>query len=248
MRKINLHLFDEGAAAGGDGASNNAVVSAVDDAQQNRSKTNPLADVQYGIQSNGQDDADGTEGEAKATFKDLIAGEYKDDFEKAVQGIVQKRLKGANSKLENAQNQLDGYARLAEAMKSRYGDISPDEMADAFMNDDSMLESEAMEQGIDVDTLRELKQLRYKAKQYEAIQQANQQEEIMRQQFQKIEAEAEDLKKIYPNFSLENELQNDELVRLVSNNIPLRTAFEVLHRDEIQPAVMQYVAKRLKIK
>lgn len=240
MRNYNLQLFGDTA----EGSSDGSVVGAVVDAQQKRSKSNPLADVQYGIQTDGQADADINEGESKATFKELIDGDYKEDYEKSVQSIVQKRLKGVNSKLQNAQEQLASYTKLIDAMKSHYGDISPDEMANAFLNDNSMLESEALERGIDVETLKEIKQLRFKAQQYEAVQREYQHEQQMKQQFAKLQEEAAEIQKIYPNFNLESELSNDDFVRLIANNIPARTAFEAVHRDEIQPVMMQYVAKQ----
>ena len=55
--------------------------------------------------------------------------------------------------------------------------------------------------------------------------------------------QAEDAKKVYPSFSLENEMQNPEFTKLLRSNVDVRTAYEVLHKDEIIPAAMQFSAK-----
>ena len=58
-------------------------------------------------------------------------------------------------------------------------------------------------------------------------------------------AESEQLKTIYPAFDLEAELQNERFVNLIkAPTIDLRTAYEVVHKDEIMPAVMQVAAQK----
>ena len=42
---------------------------------------------------------------------------------------------------------------------------------------------------------------------------------------------------------MEAELQNPEFVNLITNNVDVKTAYEVLHRDEIIPAAMQFAAQ-----
>jgi hypothetical protein len=57
--------------------------------------------------------------------------------------------------------------------------------------------------------------------------------------------QAEEVKSVYPGFDLQTELQNEKFRNLVLSNVDLRTAFEVVHRDEILPAAMQYTAKQV---
>ena len=42
---------------------------------------------------------------------------------------------------------------------------------------------------------------------------------------------------------MEQELKNPRFVKLITNNVDIRTAYEVMHRDEIIPAAMQYAAQ-----
>ena len=60
--------------------------------------------------------------------------------------------------------------------------------------------------------------------------------------------QSEDAKKVYPTFDLRAEMQNPEFVNLLKSNVPVRTAYEVLHKDEIIPAAMQFTAKTVESK
>ena len=55
--------------------------------------------------------------------------------------------------------------------------------------------------------------------------------------------QAEQTKAIYPAFNLEIEMQNPRFLDLLRNHIDVRTAYEVLHKDEIIPAFAQHTAK-----
>ena len=48
---------------------------------------------------------------------------------------------------------------------------------------------------------------------------------------------------LYPGFSMEQELRDPMFVRLILSDVPLRTAYEVLHQHQIVPAAMEYAAR-----
>ena len=60
--------------------------------------------------------------------------------------------------------------------------------------------------------------------------------------------QAEEAKKVYPSFDLRAEMQNPKFVDLLRSNIDVRTAYEVLHKDEIIPAAMQFTAQTVQSK
>ena len=49
-----------------------------------------------------------------------------------------------------------------------------------------------------------------------------------------LDAEAKALKEIYPDFDVEAELDNPTFASLVSGGLPMKTAYEVLHLEEIK--------------
>lgn len=48
---------------------------------------------------------------------------------------------------------------------------------------------------------------------------------------------------IYPDFDLSAELRNPAFVQLLRSHVDVKTAYEVVHKDEIIPAAMQYAAR-----
>ena len=60
--------------------------------------------------------------------------------------------------------------------------------------------------------------------------------------------EEQEAKKVYPSFNMQAEMQNPEFVKLLRSNVNVRTAYEVLHKDEIIPAAMQFTAKTVESK
>lgn len=60
--------------------------------------------------------------------------------------------------------------------------------------------------------------------------------------------QSESIKSVYPSFDLRAEIQNPKFTDLLKNGIDVRTAYEVLHKDEIIPAAMQFTAKTVEQK
>lgn len=248
MRKFNLQLFGEGGEGSGDGTAavtGNEMGENTSDATKNRSKVNPLANVQYGKQPTESQDDNGAETEGqKVSFDDLINGDYKDDFNARMQDTVKKRLKGVNKQLSEAQQRNESVEPIIGILSKRYGTNDPGAIMNALLDDDSMYESDAMEAGVDVDTYKEIQRLRLENEAFRVRQQESIREQQARESFARLEAEAEKVKEIYPAFSLQGEMENPKFAKLVASGIDARTAFEVIHRDEIQPATMQYVARK----
>ena len=103
---LSLQLFADGAAAGDGGtAEGQGVTAAAALPQIPGVKSNPLANVKYGIQEEGAPAAEvNTETAAQpdrnAEFEKLIKGEYKEQYDARVQDTVQKRLKGSKDIVE----------------------------------------------------------------------------------------------------------------------------------------------------
>jgi hypothetical protein len=52
-------------------------------------------------------------------------------------------------------------------------------------------------------------------------------------------------KAVYPSFDLDTEMRNPEFVKLLKSGVDVRTSYEVLHKDEIIPAAMQFTAQKV---
>ena len=215
-----------GASAGGDGGASGV--------------TAPAA----GEMSNGQN----TPVAGEKTFDELLKSnpEYKKAYDERVQAVVKNRFKSANAAEERLKKAEPLFAKLA----SKYGldvngDIDLDSLLKAADEDDSYYEAEALEKGMSVADLKKIKTLErenaeFKRQEAEAKKRANDQAV-----FAKLMQGAEETRKLYPSFNLDQEMQNETFARMVmAAGVPVQTAFEVVHKNEIMPAAMQYTARK----
>ena len=247
-RLINLQLFAEGSGTG-DGGATGATGEAA--APQAKGAKNPLADVKYGIQTEAQaatvQDTETVEAPNRnAEFDKLIKGEYKDLYDANVQDIVQKRLKGTKETVDK----YNALAPTLEVLAKKYGVDANDIAAlnAAIEDDDAYFEEEALQKGVTVQQLKEIRKM--EKENAELKRQMN--EQTAQQNAAKLYSawmeQAEAAKTVYPSFDLSAEMQNPRFVDLLRSNVDVRTAYEVLHKDEIIPAAMQFTAKAVEQK
>lgn len=262
LRSIDLQLFAEGgssaSAAGAEGSGTGAEgVTTADGmpATSARAKNNPLADVKYGIQENAEDaqvaDAQNTAGqvsaeERAAKFEALIKGEYKDLYDAKMQDTIQKRLKGTKDTVDK----YNALAPTLETLAKKYG-VDPtdiDALNHAIDEDNTFFEDEALEKGISVEQLKEIR----KIERENADLKKQMREQSVRENADRIYAgwleQSDALKQIYPNFDLDAEIKNPRFVDLLKNNVDVRTAYEVLHKDDIIRGAMQFTADTVQTK
>lgn len=226
----NLQLFAEGADAGAsEGAPDGTVVDTGDDAQKEGVNS---ADAEQNVTENP---------ETKVSFDDLIEGEYKDDYKEKVNKIVRQRLKGTQQELDNATSTLDAMQPMLQILADKYKvddytDI--DAIIKSIENDNAMLEDEALERGMDVDTLRQIKSMERENNRLKAEKQQSIEEQQRQEKFARIAQEGEELKNLYPNFDLDAEISNPEtgeqFVKMLEFGFTVQNAFESLHLAELQ--------------
>lgn len=173
---------------------------------------------------------------SEVSFEDLIKGEYKKDFKKATSDIVKKRVKGIQTKLDEANARNEALAPMLQALGEKYSVESDDYegLTKAILNDRELYEQEAIERGMDVDTLMTVKGIERENQRLKQKEQALYEEQQMQENFAKIEAEAEKLQEIYPAFSLADEMENIDFVKMLDLGFSVKSAYEALHIDDLQ--------------
>jgi uncharacterized protein YajQ (UPF0234 family) len=249
---IDLQLFAEGGASGtGDGGQTGETGTAA--VSQGGKKGNPLADVKYGIQDEPAQVTDVQEPDANgavdrnAEFEKLIKGEYKDLYDAKMQDTIQKRLKSSKETVEK----YEALAPILDMLARKYGVDSADIAAlnKAIEDDDAYYEEEALEKGISVEQLKQIRKMEKENAELKKQMQERESQEKASQLYASWMQQAEQLKTIYPSFNLETELKNPKFMDLLRvPSIDVRTAFEVIHKDDIMPAAMQYTAKAVEQK
>ena len=240
----DLQLFADGGAAGGTAAGTGAGGTGVDApaagvqaVKSNQSTGNPasesapVAEVQNPTEQP-------TAVDLNAEFDALIKGKYKDQYNARVKDTIQKRLKGPNEVAEK-------YKALTPAMEllaRRYGiqDVSDAKaIGQAILNDDALIEDAALEAGMETSAFRRLVKAESENAAHRRQQEEMERQQKGRQQYEAWTQQAETAKLVYPGLDLAAEIQNPKFVDLLRSNIDVRTAYEVIHKDDIISGAMQ---------
>ena len=224
---LDLQLFAEGAGGGdgGTGASGATGANATAAVSQTGETAAPAAEVI-------------SPEDRIAKFKALIKGEYKDLYDANVQDTVQKRLKSTKETVDR----YNALAPTLEMLSKKYGvDASNIEALNkAIQEDDAYYEEEALEKGITVEQLKEIRKMeRENADLKRQMEEHNRRENANKLYAQWMEQEKQ-TKAVYPTFNLKDEMQNQKFVDLLRSNIDVRTAYEVIHKDDIIHGAMQF--------
>ena len=250
---LNLQLFAEG-TGGGDGGTGaeGAMGATATAAMSQKGAKNPLANVKYGIQEEASTESPSPEVKQTATedrnarFEALIKGEFKDLYDAKMQDTIQKRLKGSKETVDK----YNALTPTLEMLAKKYGvDANNIEALNkAIEEDDSYYEEEALEKNMSVQQLKEIKKMERENADLKRQMAEQERQENANKLYSKWMQESEAMKSVYPSFDLRTELQNPRFTDLLRNNVDVRTAYEVLHKDEIIPAAMQFTAKTVEQK
>lgn len=244
---LNLQAFAEG---GGDGGTSAAGATADSGLASATNGSNDLSEVKYGKQDEVQNaTVQANESQANDVpdrtkeFEKLIKGEYKDLYDQRVQDTIQKRLKGTKETVDRYNSLMPTLDLLA----SKYGvDASDVEALNrAIEEDDSFFEEEALEKGLTVEQLKSIRKMERENADLKRQMQEQETQERANRLYSSWLEQADGTKSVYPQFDLDVEMQNPRFVDLLRSNVDVRTAYEVLHKDEIIPAAMQFTARKV---
>ena len=203
-----------------------------------------------GVATEGATDQIATGAESNIPgWDELIKGQYKKEYNQAVKDAVNKRFKNQR----NLQGQIDSIDPMVRALAQKYGvnpnadgSIPIEALTKMVMDDNSMYEQEAFERGMSVQDLKEMKRLEVENRQLRSANQRTREE----QEWEGIVSQAENLKQMYPNFDLDEEMSNEQFGRLLATMQnsgfpdPVRAAYEAVHREEIMGGAMAYAVQQ----
>lgn len=252
--KLNLQMFAEGGEGGGAPAGTSG-----GDAPQYAAGNakNPLANVVYGKQTQAAGDDQGmqkqtetrvsasTADDRKAAFEELIKGEYKAEFNERTQQLINARFKETKAQTEK----LTALQPVLDALGTKYGvDVSDvDKLMAAIEEDDSYYQDEADKQGLTVSQLKQMRKMERENADLKAAVEQRQRQEQAAGVYAKWEQEGQTVKQLYGNFDLRAECQHPEtgksFVRLLQNGVDVRTAYEVIHKDELISGAIGYAVQ-----
>lgn len=252
---LDLQLFNDGGAGTGtgDGAASTGEtgVAAV---PQRKGAKNAAPEIRYGIQEGDVQVADAqttadTESaktttqaqDRNAAFEELIKGEYKDLFDARMQDVIQKRLKTTKETVDKYEALSPTLDLLFKKYGVKDGDVSA--LSRAIEEDDTFFEEEAMRRNMSVENLREMRKIERENEELRRASKDREARENADRLYSAWMTQTEEAKKVYPGIDLKTELNNPKFVSLLRSNIDVRTAYEVIHKDEIIPAAMQFAVQ-----
>ena len=274
--KLNLHMFEgDGAgaapAAAGDGAGQAAEIAPgvmedgtqVDDRlaarmkrQEERRKARGRAPqykaptqtvTEKPAEAEAQPVAEEPAKGPEDRWQELIKGEFKEQYGKSVQDAIQNRFKNQQDLGEKLAELQPALNLLAKQRGIPEGDNAA--LVKAILEDDSLIEDQAAEAGMSVETYRTMQALEEQNEKYKAAEAENARQAQARAHYAKLAEQAERLKERIPDFDLQKELFNpndNRFMRMTSpeGGLDVETAYYAIHHRELEPQAMAYGIQR----
>lgn len=181
-----------------------------------------------------------------AEFDALIkkGGKYAEEFEKRFKTALDGRMKQNKAQDEQYEKAQKVMQKLAQAYGVDPADIDGiDKAVDA---DEELFARAAENEGVSVDTFKELSRLRAEDAIRKEMEKANQKRINMQKDFDRWFAESEQMKEKYPDFDFRSEFENNERFgRLLLNGFAVEDAYEATHLKDIKNAVTKEAEVRL---
>ena len=220
--KLVLDLFGEG-ASGGDGAAGGTTGEGAGQPTEGQQASDPPVD-------------------RKATFRNMIKGEYKAEFDEVMQDNLKRRFKDH----DDLKKRVDDTRPLMELLAGKYG-VDAEDIAGivkAAEADDGYYEQEAAEKGLTVAQLKDFKRMERENAQLKAAADERQRAEGINRVHARWAQESEALKAVFPEFDFEVERQNPDFSDMLLSGVSVEAAYKAIHFDEMMTGMMQFTAQK----
>jgi hypothetical protein len=267
---INLHLFGDGAGAsaapaagtgdGGEAAEvapgtledgtvvdNRLAARMEEQARKRRDRgerpaTAAKAAAVSAQQSAQQEQPAAAEEPAEPSLEDqwneAKKGKFREFIGRDIQNAIQERFKNQS----DANETLRSMKPMLDALMKKSGAESIDELSKMILDDDSLYEEEAEKLGMTVEGYKTYQEMQAENQRLRAQEERDREQFMLRQHFQNLANQGEEMKKQFPDFDLRKEMENETFRRLVAPNSGLKVAdaYYAVHHAEIAPQAMQY--------
>lgn len=155
-------------------------------------------------------------------FANLINGRFKEQFTRKTQAIIDKRFK----QTKELQEYKERVSPVVQSLMEKYG------VEDG--NEGNLLDFIKEKEETSVNTPSENEVVSERGK-------------TLRGKISSWVKQSEDVKNTYPDFDLRKELRESKLFsQLLLGGVPLKAAYETVHKDEILSGAMAYTADKVR--
>lgn len=182
--------------------------------------------------------------EKKAEFAKLISGEYKEVYEELLGEKIAKSL-NENKALKEKLTQAD---EILEMLSDRYASSDASDLKKALKADNELFADRAGKYGMDVDSYRYMRNLERENARAKAQLDRSKLEAEMADKMRSWYADSDAISREYPDFNLAEEIDNPKFVELMRSGVDMKTAYEVLHHNDILESIRRENALEAKKK
>lgn len=223
LLKVNLSLFDgEGGAPAPSGQEGS-----------NEGVADPSNELVLEPYEDDTDDSEESEKpvkkqEKKVDFKELIKGDYKDDFHNHVQSIINERFKDVKAK----DKEIESLKRFTSLLQHKYGTDDVEEMFKRF--DTEIIEDLAYQNEVSPENYRKMMKGEEVERERVKLEAERQKYEQVQMRVAQWTQQAEQFKLSNPDFDMRSEMQNDKFTSLLNAGLDVATAYEVVHFNDLK--------------
>ena len=168
------------------------------------------------------------------------------EYQKDIQHMVRSRLRSA----KGAEEALSKLAPALDLIARKYGQdpANPDyeALANAIRDDDIYFEDDALKNGTELGTAKQEVLNNLDTARQQRVEAQTIEEERFQNHIRSLEQQAEQMKAVFPNFNLMQELQDPRFARMTAPNVGMSVedAYYAVHRKEIMARGMQVTAQK----
>ena len=188
-----------------------------------------------------------TETPKRMTWDEIMADP---EYNKEMQNTLRSRLRSAKTAEENLNKLVPAIELLARKYGQDPANVDYEALAKSINDDDNFYEEKALEMGVPIEEAKK-SDIEDREKARKAAEERTIQEEIrdkmFREHYASLERQGEEMKKVFPNFNLQKELENPAFARMTAPGkgvMSVEDAYNAVHRKEIQAATMQITAQK----
>lgn len=176
------------------------------------------------------------------------------EYNKQMQATMRSRLKDEKSAKETLNKITPALELLARQYSLDPNNIDYEALNNAIDRDRAYYEEKAIEMGVSIESAMQMDREQRavarekKAEENRKAEEARTLQEIaIRDHFARLERQGEELKKVFPNFDLQQELKNPAFARMTAPGkglMSVEDAYHAVHRNEIMTGAMQIAAQK----
>lgn len=177
----------------------------------------------------------------RQAFRELIEGEYKDQYTEMFQSAFNRRFKESKGMEQTINAQKPIMDMLMQRYKIADGDVA--KLQSAIEQDNAYWSEAAEESGLTVEQYKAMQKLERENEELRRMRQRQIGEQQAQQKLAQWQQEADKVKEIYPSFDFRAETANRDFLGLLRSGVSVQQAYELMHMEEIKEAAARVAAQ-----